>query len=581
MTLYLFKYCLPVLLGYTLFIGLAGRMNPFVKPEYLEERPSWFLGIWTGLSIAAVLGVCMHLAYSISLDSASELLPPTAFFMGVLLLPGFAGYSLYRRRIARELREMPAVPESSALKQRLESDSQWRSEERTSPYLDEAKPVSLDTAESEASFTRDDDQHAPIVASFLDSAELQILDTHGFTAANNEPTESFEAFLGPDFDLSSETSLDDYLDETVFEEFHYSDLDLESAELDATQLVDMSTLGGHANAEPEHYDYSEQELFGNEEAEQLSAFSNEELEQSLQDSLETDFSSDEESLPLYSDYQADVTLGEAADTLTESDKVMEASLNMADNGVIEEQAEDLIDTASEPQPHNLNIIDAPSAMTAVMLEKRLSEELTAHEETSRQLRITRKVLARLTPSAQESTNNLDLEQQDNDSIIQLKEELAESLALQSTHQALANTEMDKRLQAENACAQMQQQLVQAKHDIRRSAAARAKALGTANKAIAFARQTLQVRALLEDELTLARNTLSKRQDTISSVIRELEKEKERTQEEVSHMAQQLVVNEHQLKRHHTLEAANELLDQPLPSTSNGKLPETHQMGPDL
>ena len=575
MTLYLFKYCLPLLLGYTLFIGLAGRMNPFTKPEYPEERPSWFLGVWTGLTVALVLGVGMHMAYSISLESAKALLPTTALFMGVLLLPGFAGYSLYRRHISRELREAPfsMAPESNGLKHRLESDAMWRANEQKAEDSEES-----DAALSQASADDnvwsmqsdpDDDQHAPIVAAFLESAELDVLDTHDQTAANSEPEEAFEAYLGPDFDLDNETTLDDYLDDTVFEEFHYADLDLDATQLDATRLIDMSDIAGVQISDSTNANDSELSLFDETEFTQANELS--EIEQSFSslDMDDDEFAATHEEFMALQDENSDETLEQAATALA------------LDDTDLTQAVQDL------EQPHDTSESDTAitgtyaTSVTNLQLGQRLSDELAAHEETSRQLRITRKVLARLTPSAQESTASQAGESEDTDSMIQLKEELAASIAMQASLQAEANSEKEKRLQSEEAGSRLRQELIQAKHDIRRSSAARAKALSTANKAIAFARQTLQVRALLEEELQMARNTLSKRQDTISSVIRELENEKERTQEEVAYMAQQLVVHDHLPQHHHDDELTHDDMDHTLPVTPNGKITEIHQTGPEL
>lgn len=574
MTLYLFKYCLPLLLGYTLFIGLAGRMNPFAKPEYPEERPSWFLGVWTGLTVALVLGVGMHMAYSISLESAKALLPTTALFMGVLLLPGFAGYSLYRRHISRELREasFSMAPESNGLKHRLESDAMWRANEQKAEDTvesDEAlSQASADNSVWSMKSDPDDDQHAPIVAAFLESAELDVLDTHNQTAANGEQEEAFEAYLGPDFDLDNETTLDDYLDDTVFEEFHYSDLDLDATRLDATRLIDMSDIAGVQISDSSNDDDSELSLFDETEFTQANELS--EIEQSFSplDMGDDEFAAAHEEFMATQDENSDETLEQAATALALDDADLTQSVDL-------EQHHD----TSEPETAITG--SYATSVSNLQLGQRLSDELAAHEETSRQLRITRKVLARLTPSAQESTTSQAGDPADNDSLIQLKEELAASLAMQASLQSEANSEKEKRLQSEEAGSRLHEELIQAKHDIRRSSAARAKALSTANKAIAFARQTLQVRALLEEELQMARNTLSKRQDTISSVIRELENEKERTQEEVAYMAQQLVVHDHLPQHHHDDELTHDDMDHTLPVAPNGKITEIHQSGPEL
>lgn len=625
MTLLLFKYCLPILLGYTLFIGLAGRMNPFIKPEYPEERPSWFLGVWTGMTICLVLGVGLQMSYSLSMESARELLPPTAFFMGVLLLPGFAGYSLYRRHVSRELRESAFVPEHAALKQRLEDDGLWRGEDTQSLHAELTAGADGEVATVNDMHSRntsfDRDEHAPIVASFLDSADLQIMDTHHSPAANSEAEEPFEAYLGPDFDLSNETSLDDYLDETIFEEFHYSDLELDASELAESELdeIDMSA----AELEMSELDAAALEASALEAAEldasdlhatalEISDLDAAELEADerdatrmfdiaeirlIQDSetMNTDFTE----AGLFTDANAsasDELLGEhhffSPEKSTETREAIHERFMLPtkhgsdeDDATLTHEETELMQTAqtsnldhSEASAEAQNAANHPSvtALTTQQLEQRLSNELAAHEETSRQLRITRKVLARLTPSSQDSLAPAPADAEHMDALASLKEELAESLALQASHLADANAEKERRLHSEEACARLKQELIQAKHDIRRSTAARAKALSTANKAIAFARQTLQVRALLEEELQMARNTLAKRQDMISSVIRELENEKERTQEEVSFMAQQMVGHNHQPGLlHEDLEARNDM-EHSLPATPNGKVLDTRQ-----
>ncbi len=586
MILYLFKYCLPLLLGYTLFIGLAGRMNPFTKPEYPEERPSWFLGIWTGLTVALVLGVGMHMAYSLTLESAKELLPPAALFMGVCLLPGFAGYSLYRRRVSRDLRA--AASGSAADHEEAELAkvrSLWdRNQDKDTapgrhPQSTDADVMPATLADS-AGAAIEEDSHAPIVASFLDSAELQVLDTHGHPAANSDADEAFEAYLGTDFDLGNETTIDEHLDDTVFEGFHYSDLDLDSSHLDATRLLDMSEIAGVQISESADQEDSELSLFDETEFAQSNELSTIDIDSSLpvmdMDDMQM---SDDEFAAAHDDFlQTNEISDNESFAPVDSDHADEL-LSMTP--LIQDMPTQPEDAGNEPLDH----VSGSHATSVSNLElgQRLAQELAAHEETSRQLRITRKVLARLTPSAQDSaaaqaTSTDDAEPE---SVIRLKEELAASLEMQASNLADANSEKEKRLQSEEACARMQQELIQAKHDIRRSSAARAKALSTANKAIAFARQTLQVRALLEEELQLARNTLSKRQDTISSVIRELENEKERTQEEVAYMAQQLVVHDRLPNGHESdNEPCSDEFDSTLAVKANGMHSETHRISPE-
>lgn len=103
MTLFIFKYALPILLGYTLFVGIAGKFNPLRKPAYLEERPSWMLGLWTGMSVFLVLSVGLHMAYGMTLEAARFLAAPSAISITLLLILGFIGYSRYQKNIAAKI----------------------------------------------------------------------------------------------------------------------------------------------------------------------------------------------------------------------------------------------------------------------------------------------------------------------------------------------------------------------------------------------------------------------------------------------------------------------------------------------
>ena len=115
MTLIIFKYALPALLGYILFVGISGHFQPLRKPQQQLERPAWFLGIWTGIAIALVTTLSLHVAYSIALDELKGLLQPTALLLAGLLLPGVIGYFMYRRAIHKDLNQQMLATMTSAL----------------------------------------------------------------------------------------------------------------------------------------------------------------------------------------------------------------------------------------------------------------------------------------------------------------------------------------------------------------------------------------------------------------------------------------------------------------------------------
>lgn len=117
MILFIFKYALPALLGYTLFVGIAGRFSPFHKPTNAEERPSWMLGLWVGLSVFLVLSVSLHMAYGMPVEATKSLATATFICLVALLGLGFVGYILYRWKILSKgnaLDEYKETPEAAS-----------------------------------------------------------------------------------------------------------------------------------------------------------------------------------------------------------------------------------------------------------------------------------------------------------------------------------------------------------------------------------------------------------------------------------------------------------------------------------
>ena len=103
MSLLLFKYGLPVLLGYTLFAGISGALNPFRRPDSYYRRPAWILGLWSGLTVSLVLAASLHLAFQLPAGTAHTLLKPSASLLAALLIPAFIFYFSYGRSLQKQL----------------------------------------------------------------------------------------------------------------------------------------------------------------------------------------------------------------------------------------------------------------------------------------------------------------------------------------------------------------------------------------------------------------------------------------------------------------------------------------------
>ncbi len=445
MTLFIFKFCLPVLLGYTLFVGIAGRLNPFKKPHYLEERPSWMLGLWTGLSVTLVLGIGLQLAYGMSLANARSLLAPSSWLLAAMLVPGFIAFFYYRHAVHKQIANSAESKFQGANSANDINDATLSAQfSETEASLDEHQQ-SISEEQCNRPVAAESD--TPLVATFLEHAELDTVNTQMLT---NDTANDHQMADNAGTDVSDELNDDiDPLDQTIFEPVQSHALFCETAEI------------------------------------------------------------------------------ETSETALEPDAVNQPS-----------------DTA-------LPCIDE--------LVTQLDQEKILREETEKHLRITRKALSVM----EAQTRNAD--SRDADTVIELEEKLATSINLQCEFETLAAAEKNRRLSAETAIANLKQDLVNAKHDIRRSTAARAKALSTANKSIAFARQTVQIRARLESEIEDAKETLKNRQATISSLIRALEKEKRHTQESITSMAKQLVLHEKQLSARRSLEEVAKSVENKLTS----------------
>lgn len=380
MMLAFFKYGLPALLGYTLFVGVAGRLNPFSLPENRQERASWYLGIWTGLAVSCVLAFGLHLAYSMPSNSATAILLPSASLLASLLAPALGLYAFYRFRARRAANITPRA--------------------------------NFDWAMSEE-----------------DLREASVIDAQ-------HPAE------------------------------HQPDIVIEGPMQDDENSPEVS---------PAYL-----------EAVQIDQLVNRVHDDAMNDSVTQAISPPERESP--------------AEMVTES-----------------------------------------------ALSAKLAEEIALRKETENHLRITRKALSVL--EADTRHHSIDKA----DAVIDLEEKLAQSIESATEFESVAVQEKAKRIEIENSVIELKQKMVKAKQDIRQSAAARAKALSTANKSIAFARQSVQIRARLESELNEARNSIDNRQKTMSSLIRALEREKRKTQDEVETIAKQLVLKEKQLNARRSLE----------------------------
>lgn len=99
----LFKYALPVVIGFVLCVGISGQLWPLRKPHHLAHRPAWLLGLWAGCAVALTLMLALNLAYHQPSITVSNLAIPSLSLLATTILPGFLVFMWYRRHINEEL----------------------------------------------------------------------------------------------------------------------------------------------------------------------------------------------------------------------------------------------------------------------------------------------------------------------------------------------------------------------------------------------------------------------------------------------------------------------------------------------
>lgn len=399
-------YGLPVLLGYTLFAGISGRLNPFSYPAHREERPSWLLGIWTGIGLSVALNVGMFQAYMPPVVDTFAAFKTSTALLAILVAPALGLYAYFRYR------------NSGLGSIRKRTNFNWAITEEELLTSTHHK---------------------------VDAQEQASIDTKGESAIN--PTD---------------TALEEH------------ELKISPAYLETARIDEMDS-GSHGEAVNDLLAISEQ------------------------------------------------------GTGTES---------------AQEQTSKILSHSAPPEQHSTATDESSTARDLI---EKLAAEVALREETESHLRITRKALSVLEANTRQQSNS------EADTIIALEEKLAQSIERAADSETEAMEQRARREEIEQDVADLKRRMVKAKQEIRQSAAARAKALSTANQSIAFARQSVQIRTRLESDLSEARTTIKNRQKTISSLIRALEKEKRKTQSEVGSMARQMFLQEKQLKARRSLE----------------------------
>ena len=508
MTEILIKYILPMTIGYIMFVGIAGRLWPFRKPQQLSLRPAWFLGIWTGIAVALSLGLMLSMTYYLSPTGIRELMPPTVSLLVALLLPGFVAFFIYRNVIQNRIRAQ-ATPVNLVALDAIARQKSAGQQVASADTLQITSPVTFETpvaapvlATSPASTSRP----GPIDNSLNDtSIDGSGIDAPPPTVAQTDPGIS----VNPDFDRLAEFDAtvagEEYLaDESLYHSFYISDE--EQTMIDDNSVALVSTAPDEADAIYTSVD-REQYEFHFQRSHQLAS----------------------ESLRVTSEQQTEIVQTDIA----AADQSVPAALRSA------------ITSAQAEQQHRRNTEFLQKARKVAREE--YDRRLQAEQRLAQLRRSLTRLEAKLNPHFKAKTE----EQIKLEALIKNQQ-----TALHEADQRVAEEQAEiTRLVGELSATR--KQLTQAETNVRNNISARSKALQAARKAVNFARNANTERSRVEAELEQLRNALKAQTRTTSSLINALEKERTVTRETASKMAARMVIQDRAIQSMRTVPATTQ------------------------
>ena len=553
MTLTLLKYVLPVLAGYALFMLISGRFQPFRKPALLSARPSWLLGLWFGLSVAIVALLTMQMVNPLASTELQRAMPASAALLLFMLLPALPVYQWYRSLLA-ELQTMD-----------------WQNIlNRTDFELDEfdylqfpAEPVLAPNGMlSEASQNLAEDT----------GLRYELDETLVPSAEHIPSDEIYDAAFEREYDRLLKAS--NVVSETQGESFKYNadfDITYSDVELAQESTADLSSkFEAPPNKNPLVCSSSNTDTPDLHEPRQVCPAETEDYQAAFdhwhkrviehnEQQTESVLESAEYNNAFDKFYQStlqvvlpviDVTLEE--DPVLEHDVIIAQALKNTEleNARVEVMVATKLLTREKELKSEYELITHKAVQeketeSEIAIDKALSkvrQEYLLRQETEKHLRITRRALSQLEAEVRSSENRK------SDELIALERELEEKIKIAAKAESALGREQKLRSQAERELITAKHSVLAARKDARKNTEARAKVLTTANKAIEFARHTVDARAKVEAQLQKQKEQIKIHQATISSLIDTLDREKSQHREEVSYLSKQLMQKELELEK---------------------------------
>ena len=460
MSFLIFKLGLPLLLGYTLFVGLSGRFIPFTKPAELSARPSWFLGLWMGITLALVTGVALHMSMQVPVDRLSVLAKPTGILLAGLSIVGLFGFFLYRRDVADELHYQTHLNRTA--------------DEITAIGFVEIEPT--------------------------EQLEMAILSSA--MADNSEFDDTVNSGFAEELVVTEHQTKQDF----VMPEVDYSEASEDL--VNSGDLGSVSLLFDRVSTPS-----SPVEEVAPKEEESASVASNL-AELNLEKTIAVKLELAEAKTELY-ETQTELSVIQSELTGKQTELSDAKSELKTKHSKLTETQSKLIDKQTElTERHSDN---AKLTTQIEQLTRKLASESQLRDQTETHLRITRKALKTLEGDVR------DFEIEKANAVIAVEVQLESHVKETASSKARANREESKRVEAQNKVVDLTQDLLQSKRELRQSTEARARALSAANKSVAFARKNVQARSraearvkLLESRLKLSQQALKSRNAALSS-----------------------------------------------------------------
>jgi len=539
MTLTFIQFVLPILSGYALYLLVAGSFNPLIRPKRPAARPAWFLGLWIGIACTIAMILMFQMVNPLALETLKVALMPTLVLLGLALLPGFGVYAWYCFRVKKD----------QMLQRQLAQDkTDFSTKEFDYLALSSEPDFNAALHENQIHMIGEPDalthlNHTINVEETVNNADQ----THdqAFEREYNrlraiaEKASSEKKVLDTEYDNAYALAFNQVTNNPCFEQGELLGL---SKNKKSNLRVDRCDLN------------NEMDRFNIVAAKPTvhTGWSSDSTATNNNDSWSNELSNFEEfNIAFYKSFNHAIKSKDDHSVLTKSsnsnaERDIELGINSDfdvllthELAVREQQIRNKFEAAAKFEKGEY-VKEVESIISEVT--KTSVREQKLRLETEKHLRITRKALSRL----EADSRNVDTSKADE--LISLEQELEEKIRVTAKTELALVRETTLREQIESELIKSKQSTLAARSDSRKNTAARAKVLATAQKAIAFARQTIDARTKVETDLENAYEQIKLHQTTISSLIDTLDQEKSKSREEVSYLSKQLMRKEIELEK---------------------------------